>query len=69
MALDRSGISVEGRALLSSLKSRDFNITVRVLLTEPKLSVSEIIQMTASKALDGTHCILPSRASNARSFR
>ena len=63
MALDRSGISVEGRTLLSSLKSRDFNITVRVLLTEPKLSVSEIIQMTASKALDGTHCILPSRAS------
>ena len=63
MALDRSGISVEGRTLLSSLKSRDFNITVRVLLTEPKLSMSEIIQMTASKALDGTHCILPSRAS------
>lgn len=63
MALDRSGISVEGRTLLSSLKSRDFNITVRVLLTEPKLSVSEIIQMTASKALDGTHCILPSKAS------
>lgn len=63
MALDRSGISVEGRTLLSSLKSRDFNITVRVLLTEPKLSVSEIIQMTASKALDGTHYILPSRAS------
>lgn len=63
MALDRSGISVEGRTLLSSLKSRDFNITVRVLLTEPKLSVSEIIQITASKALDGTHCILPSRAS------
>lgn len=63
MALDRSGISVEGRTLLSSLKSRDFNITVRVLLTEPKLSVSEIIQMTASKALDGTHCILTSRAS------
>lgn len=63
MALDRSGISVEGRTLLSSLKSRDFNITVRVLLTEPKLSVSEIIQMTASKALDGTHCILPSRTS------
>lgn len=63
MALDRSGISVEGRTLLSSLKSRDFNISVRVLLTEPKLSVSEIIQMTASKALDGTHCILPSRAS------
>lgn len=63
MALDRSGISVEGRTLLSSLKSRDFNITVRVLLTEPKLSVSEIIQMTASKALDGTHCILPSRSS------
>lgn len=63
MALDRSGISVEGRTLLSSLKSRDFNITVRVLLTEPKLSVSEIIQMTASKALDGTHCILPSIAS------
>lgn len=63
MALDRSGISVEGRTLLSSLKSRDFKITVRVLLTEPKLSVSEIIQMTASKALDGTHCILPSRAS------
>lgn len=63
MALDRSGISVEGRTLLSSLKSRDFKITVRVLLTEPKLSVSEIIQMTASKALDGTHYILPSRAS------
>lgn len=63
MALDRSGISVEGRTLLSSLKSRDFNIAVRVLLTEPKLSVSEIIQMTASKALDGTHCMLPSRAS------
>ena len=63
MALDRSGISVEGRTLLSSLKSRDFNITVRVLLTEPKLSMSEIIQMTASKALDGTHCILPSRSS------
>lgn len=63
MALDRSGISVEGRTLLSSLKSRDFSITVRVLLTEPKLSVSEIIQMTASKALDGTHCILPSKAS------
>ena len=63
MALDRSGISVEGRTLLSSLKSRDFNIIVRVLLTEPKLSVSEIIQMTASKALDGTHCILPSKAS------
>lgn len=63
MALDRSGISVEGRTLLSSLKSRDFNIIVRVLLTEPKLSMSEIIQMTASKALDGTHCILPSRAS------
>ena len=63
MALDRSGISVEGRTLLSSLKSRDFNITVRVLLTEPKLSVSEIIQMTASKALEGTHCILPSRSS------
>ena len=63
MALDRSGISVEGRTLLSSLKSRDFNITVRVLLTEPKLSVSEIIQMTASKALDSTHCILPSRSS------
>lgn len=63
MALDRSGISVEGRTLLSSLKSRDFNIAVRVLLTEPKLSVSEIIQMTASKALDGTHCILPSKAS------
>lgn len=63
MALDRSGISVEGRTLLSSLKSRDFNITVRVLLTEPKLSVSEIIQMTASKALDGTHCILPSKVS------
>lgn len=63
MALDRSGISVEGRTLLSSLKSRDFNIAVRVLLTEPKLSVSEIIQMTASKALDGTHCILPSRSS------
>ena len=63
MALDRSGISVEGRTLLSSLKSRDFNIIVRVLLTEPKLSVSEIIQMTASKALDSTHCILPSRAS------
>lgn len=63
MALDRSGISVEGRTLLSSLKSRDFNIAVRVLLTEPKLSVSEIIQMTASKALEGTHCILPSRAS------
>lgn len=63
MALDRSGISVEGRTLLSSLKSRDFNITVRVLLTEPKLSMSEIIQMTASKALEGTHCILPSRAS------
>lgn len=63
MALDRSGISVEGRTLLSSLKSRDFNITVRVLLTEPKLSMYEIIQMTASKALDGTHCILPSRAS------
>lgn len=63
MALDRSGISVEGRTLLSSLKSRDFKITVRVLLTEPKLSVSEIIQMTASKALDGTHCILPSKAS------
>lgn len=63
MALDRSGISVEGRTLLSSLKSRDFTIDVRVLLTEPKLSVSEIIQMTASKALDGTHCILPSRAS------
>lgn len=63
MALDRSGISVEGRTLLSSLKSRDFNITVRVLLTEPKLSMSEIIQMTASKALEGTHCILPSRSS------
>ena len=63
MALDRSGISVEGRTLLSSLKSRDFNIAVRVLLTEPKLSMSEIIQMTASKALDGTHCILPSRSS------
>lgn len=63
MALDRSGISVEGRTLLSSLKSRDFNITVRVLLTEPKLSVFEITQMTASKALDCTHCILPSRAS------
>ena len=63
MALDRSGISVEGRTLLSSLKSRDFNITVRVLLTEPKLSMSEIIQMTASKALEGTHCILPSKAS------
>lgn len=63
MALDRSGISVEGRTLLSSLKSRDFKIAVRVLLTEPKLSVSEIIQMTASKALDGTHCILPSKAS------
>ena len=63
MALDRSGISVEGRTLLSNLKSRDFNITVRVLLTEPKLSMSEIIQMTASKALDGTHCILPSRSS------
>lgn len=63
MALDRSGICVEGRTLLSSLKSRDFNITVRVLLTEPKLSMSEIIQMTASKALEGTHCILPSRAS------
>lgn len=63
MALDRSGISVEGRTLLSSLKSRDFNITVRVLLTEPKLSVSEISRMTASNALEGTYCILPSRAS------
>lgn len=63
MAFDRTGTSVEGSTLLSSLKSRDFNITVRVLLIEQKLSLSDIIRMTASVALSGTYYILPSRSS------
>lgn len=63
MAFDRTGTSIEGSTLLSSLKSRDFDITVRVLLIEQKLSLSEIIRMTASDALSGTYHILPSRSS------
>ena len=48
MAFDRVGLSSEGCSVLSTLKSRDFNVSVRAILIDVKLSLSELTRLTVS---------------------